>query len=131
MHEEGKQPQNDTKIFGLTPVFFVSTITIVLFVIGSLVFREEATTLFGATRKWLSANFDWWFMDIVKPACGILPLSDCLPARQGAHRRAGGRSRILQPYLVRDALCSRHRHRATVFRCLGTRPTLFEPTPRR
>ena len=65
MHEEGKQPQNDTKIFGLTPVFLVSTITIVLFVIGSLVFREEATTLFGATRKWLSANFDWWFMDIV------------------------------------------------------------------
>ncbi|MDE0014049.1 MAG: BCCT family transporter [Candidatus Poribacteria bacterium] len=65
MHEEGKQLQNDTKIFGLTPVFFVSSIVIVIFVIGSLVFREGATNLFGATRRWLTTNFDWWFMDIV------------------------------------------------------------------
>ena len=65
MHEEGKQPQNDTKIFGLTPVFLISSIAIVIFVIGSLVFREGATSLFGATRKWLTTNFDWWFMDIV------------------------------------------------------------------
>ena len=65
MHEEGKRLQNDTKIFGLTPVFLVSSITIAIFVIVSLVFREGATTLFGATRKWLTTNFDWWFMDIV------------------------------------------------------------------
>ena len=65
MHEEGKQPQNNTKMFGLTPVFLVSAITILIFVIGSLIFRENATNLFGATRKWLTTNFDWWFMDIV------------------------------------------------------------------
>ncbi len=65
MNEEAKQPQNNTKIFGLTPVFLVSAITIVIFVIGTLVFREGATNLFGATRKWLTTNFDWWFMDIV------------------------------------------------------------------
>ena len=65
MHEEGKHPQNDTKIFGLTPVFLTSSIVIVIFVIASLVFREGATSLFGATRKWLTTNFDWWFMDIV------------------------------------------------------------------
>ena len=65
MHEEGKQLQNNTKILGLTPVFFVSSIVIVIFVIGSLVFREGAASLFGATRKWLTTNFDWWFMDIV------------------------------------------------------------------
>ncbi|MDE0425249.1 MAG: BCCT family transporter [Candidatus Poribacteria bacterium] len=65
MHEEGKHHQNDTKIFGLTPVFLVSSIAIVIFVVGSLVFREGATHLFGATRKWLTTNFDWWFMDIV------------------------------------------------------------------
>ena len=52
-------------MFGLTPVFLVSAITIVIFVIGSLVFREGATIIFGATRKWLTTNFDWWFMDIV------------------------------------------------------------------
>ncbi len=65
MHEEGKQLQNDTKIFGLTPVFLISSVVIVIFVLASLVFREGATTLFGATRKWLTTNFDWWFMDIV------------------------------------------------------------------
>lgn len=65
MHEEGKHLQNDTKIFGLTPVFLISSIVIVIFVIASLVFREGATSLFGATRKWLTTNFDWWFMDIV------------------------------------------------------------------
>ena len=65
MHEEGKHHQNDTNIFGLTPVFLVSSIAIVIFVVGSLVFREGATHLFGATRKWLTTNFDWWFMDIV------------------------------------------------------------------
>jgi len=65
MNEEGKQLENNTKIFGLTPVFLVSSITIITFVIGSLVWREGATDLFGATRKWLTTNFDWWFMDIV------------------------------------------------------------------
>lgn len=65
MNEEGKQLENNTKIFGLTPVFLVSSITIVIFVIGSLIWREGATDLFGATRKWLTTNFDWWFMDIV------------------------------------------------------------------
>ena len=65
MHEEGKHLQNDTKIFGLTPVFLISSIAIVIFVVVSLVFREGATNLFGATRKWLTTNFDWWFMDIV------------------------------------------------------------------
>lgn len=65
MHEDGQQLQNNTKIFGLTPVFLVSAITIVIFVLGSLIFREGATSLFGATRKWLTTNFDWWFMDIV------------------------------------------------------------------
>ena len=65
MHGDGKHPQNETKIFGLTPVFLVSSITIAIFVIGSLIFREGATTLFGATRSWLTTNFDWWFIDIV------------------------------------------------------------------
>ena len=65
MHEEGKQLQNNTKIFGLTPVFLVSSIVIVIFVIGALVFREGATNIFGASRTWLTTNFDWWFMDII------------------------------------------------------------------
>ncbi len=65
MPAAGKQLQNDTKIFGVTPVFLISSVVIVIFVLASLVFREGATTLFGATRTWLTTNFDWWFMDIV------------------------------------------------------------------
>ena len=73
MNEEGKhlneaaEPgahQGSTGPFGLTPVFLVSAITIVVFIIGSLIFKEEATKLFGATRAWLTTNFDWWFIDI-------------------------------------------------------------------
>ena len=46
-------------------MFLVSAITIVVFIIGSANFqREEATKLFGATRPWLTTNFDWWFIDI-------------------------------------------------------------------
>ena len=75
MNEEGKQPlqmphQVDEgrykKLFGLeiylTPVFVISSITIVLFIVGSLIFKEQATTIFGNVRVWLTTNLDWLFM---------------------------------------------------------------------
>ena len=71
MHEEGKQPQymeerEYRKLFGLeiylTPVFVISSIAIIAFVIGSLVFQEGATKLFGDLRVWLTTNLDWLFM---------------------------------------------------------------------
>lgn len=71
MHEEGKQPQHlrereYRKLFGLeiylTPVFVISSIAIVAFIIGSLIFQEGATKLFGDLRVWLTTNLDWLFM---------------------------------------------------------------------
>ena len=71
MHEEGKQPQymeerEYRKLFGLeiylTPVFVISSIAIIVFIIGSLVFQEGATKLFGNLRVWLTTNLDWFFM---------------------------------------------------------------------
>ena len=71
MREEGKQPQlpeerEYRKLFGLdiylTPVFVISSIAIVAFVVGSLVFQEGATKVFGNTRTWLTTNLDWLFM---------------------------------------------------------------------
>ena len=75
MNEEGKQPQQMPhqidegrykKLFGLeiylTPVFVISGITIILFITGSLIFQEQATTLFGNVRVWLTTNLDWLFM---------------------------------------------------------------------
>ena len=71
MNEEGKQPQHIRereyrKLFGLdiylTPVFVISSIAIVVFIIGSLIFQEGATKLFGGLRVWLTTNLDWLFM---------------------------------------------------------------------
>ncbi len=75
MNEEGKQPQQMPhqidegrykKLFGLeiylTPVFVISSITIIAFIIGSLIFQEGATKLFGNVRVWLTTNLDWLFM---------------------------------------------------------------------
>ena len=73
MREEGQQPQlpddkEYRKLFGLdiylTPVFVISSIAIVVFIVGALVFQEGATELFGKIRVWLTTNLDWWFMDI-------------------------------------------------------------------
>ena len=71
MYVEGKQPQlpddrDYRKLFGLdiylTPVFVISSITIVVFVVGALVFQEAATEVFSNTRGWLTTNLDWFFM---------------------------------------------------------------------
>ncbi|MCY4404688.1 MAG: BCCT family transporter [Candidatus Poribacteria bacterium] len=75
MNEEGKQPQQMPhqidegqykKLLGLdiylTPVFVISSITIIIFIAGSLIFQEQATTLFGNLRVWLTTNLDWLFM---------------------------------------------------------------------
>ncbi len=75
MHEEGQQPQQMPhqmpesryrRLFGLeiylTPVFVISSIAIVIFILGSLIFQETATTLFSNLRIWLTTNLDWLFM---------------------------------------------------------------------
>ncbi len=71
MNEEGKQPQpmrerEYRKLFGLdiylTPVFVISSIAIVVFIIGSLIFQKGATELFSSLRVWLTTNLDWLFM---------------------------------------------------------------------
>ena len=71
MNEEGKQPQHMRereyrKLFGLeiylTPVFVISSIAIIVFIVGSLIFQEGATKLFGNLRVWLTTNLDWLFM---------------------------------------------------------------------
>ena len=71
MREEGNQTQlpherEYRKLFGLeiylTPVFVISSIVILIFIVGALVFQEGATKLFGDIRTWLTTNLDWLFM---------------------------------------------------------------------
>ena len=44
------------------PVFAISGITTVLFVIFTLAFPETATGFFGATMAWVTTRFDWFFI---------------------------------------------------------------------
>ncbi len=51
--------------FGLdihNPVFFISGLVIVAFVFLTLAFQSEVGPLFNATRGWLTANLDWFFI---------------------------------------------------------------------
>ena len=46
----------------LTPVFVISSTTIVTLVVGTLVFQESATSVLTNTRVWLTTNLDWLFL---------------------------------------------------------------------
>jgi betaine/carnitine transporter, BCCT family len=51
--------------FGLdihNPVFAISGLSIVVFVIGTLAFPETATGIFGAMMTWVTVRFDWFFI---------------------------------------------------------------------
>jgi BCCT family betaine/carnitine transporter len=44
------------------PVFLVSGLTIVVFVLYSLLFQQQAETFFGWLRPFLTSTFDWFFV---------------------------------------------------------------------
>lgn len=51
--------------FGLdihNPVFMISGMSIVLFVFYALALPEQAESVFGALRPWLTSTFDWFFL---------------------------------------------------------------------
>ncbi len=57
--------QDNIQIFGLdvhNPVFAVSSLTIIVFVVGVLAFREAAGAAFDALHAWLTSTFDWVFL---------------------------------------------------------------------
>jgi BCCT family betaine/carnitine transporter len=57
--------QDNIRLFGLdvhNPVFIISAIAIIAFVLVGLLFPQIAASTFGAMRKWLTSTFDWWFM---------------------------------------------------------------------
>ena len=60
-----KVGQDNVQFLGLdihNPVFAVSSLTIIAFVAGVLVFQAGAAATFGALRAWLMSTFDWVFM---------------------------------------------------------------------
>ncbi|HNP37249.1 MAG TPA: BCCT family transporter [Woeseiaceae bacterium] len=64
-HEIG---DNNIEVLGLdihNPVFAVSALLAVLFVIGTLLFLDQAAIAFTEMRLWIRSTFDWFYMSIV------------------------------------------------------------------
>lgn len=80
--EHGIEPgQDNIRFMGLdihNPVFVISGLVTVTFVIVTLVFRESAGAVLGGLRVWLTTTFDWVFMaaaNIFVLFCLLLVLS--------------------------------------------------------
>ncbi|MFT6559137.1 BCCT family transporter [Sneathiella sp.] len=57
--------QDNVNLFGLdihNPVFMVSGLSIIVFVLITLMFQAEATDFFGWLRPFLTSTFDWFFL---------------------------------------------------------------------
>ena len=57
--------QDNIRTFGLdihNPVFMVSALLVVAFVVGTLIFLDTAGAAFSDMRVWISTKFDWIFM---------------------------------------------------------------------
>ena len=83
--------QDNIEILGLDihgAVFLISGATVVAFVLGVLLFQEEASSLFGSLRPWLTTNLDWVFM---ASANAVLLFSLFLIASPLGGVRIGGR----------------------------------------
>ena len=140
MNEEGKQPQymaerQYRKLFGLeiylTPVFVISSIAIVAFIIGSLIFQEGATKLFGDLRVWLTTNLDWLFMittNLVFLFCLVVAFSPF-----GKVRLGGADAKPEYSYLTWLAMifCGRRGDRSPVLWRVRAGYLLSKPTSRR
>ncbi|GAA5120746.1 BCCT family transporter [Alloalcanivorax gelatiniphagus] len=57
--------QDNVQVLGMdmhNPVFFISAVLILAFVIGTLIFPEVANTALGGAKTWTIEHFDWLFM---------------------------------------------------------------------
>ncbi len=61
-YEIGEQNINPLGLDLHNPVFLVSSLLILLFVVGSLLFPEQSNSALGATRVWIGDVFDWLFL---------------------------------------------------------------------
>ena len=70
MHHDSRQSsyklgQDNITPFGLdihNPVFLISGLTIVLFILYALMLQEHAAALFGWLRPAITSTFDWFFL---------------------------------------------------------------------
>jgi BCCT family betaine/carnitine transporter len=96
-HEVG---EHNIEVLGLdihSPVFAISAILSVLLVVGTLIFREQATVLFADLRTWATSSFDWFFLIVANLfvifcfALALSPLGRIRLGGEGAEPRYGYR----------------------------------------
>jgi betaine/carnitine transporter, BCCT family len=115
--QDNIQPKIGPLVFDVhNPVFLISGLTIVAFVILTLALQEHAESVFNALRVWLTVD-----LRLVLPAGGQhlrarVGGDHDLAAGQGAHRRHGRDAGLFLSRLVLDAVRRRHGHRAHVLR---------------
>jgi len=84
-----KAGQDNVQPFGLemhNPVFFISAILILIFVVATLVFPDISKNWFEATKAWTLTYFDWFFViatNIVLLFCVSIALSPLGKIRLG------------------------------------------------
>lgn len=65
IHTDFETGQDNVEIFGLdihNPVFAISSLMIIAFVLITLMFQDSAGAAFNTLRPWLTDTFDWLFM---------------------------------------------------------------------
>jgi len=62
---EHKTGENNIELLGLdvhNPVFFVSAVSVIAFIVLTLVFPDSASAMLSASRTWVIETFDWLFV---------------------------------------------------------------------
>jgi BCCT family betaine/carnitine transporter len=86
---EHKIGEQNIQVFGLdihNPVFVVSALLVVVFVIATLLFLDQAAGVFTNMRVWVTSTFDWFFVisaNIVVLFCFAIALSSLGRVRLG------------------------------------------------
>ena len=90
-HEIG---EHNIRVFNLdihNPVFIVSAALVVALVIGTLLFPQQAATVFADLRAWTTETFDWFFFiaaDLFVAFCLGIALSPLGKIRLGGQDAA-------------------------------------------
>ena len=57
--------QDNVQVLGMdlhNPVFFISAVLVIAFVVGTLAFPESANGMLNGAKAWAIEHFDWLFM---------------------------------------------------------------------
>lgn len=86
---EHKVGEQNIQVFGLdihNPVFVVSALLVIVFVIATLLFLDQAAGVFTEMRVWVTSTFDWFFVisaNIVVLFCFAIAFSSLGRVRLG------------------------------------------------